>query len=424
MRTLGLIVEYNPFHNGHLYHIKKAAEMINPEIIVGVMSGNFVQRGEPSICRKQTKVKSSLDAGIDLIIELPFVFAIQDAGGFASGSIKILEKLKTMFLVFGSESNDIESLEEISTILNKSSDEYNSLLKKFLKEGLSFPNARKEALKEYLKSKNKNPDIVDKIALSNDILGLEYLKGIKKIHSSIQTFSIKRIGKGYHDLDDDSTYSSATAIRKIIKKSEFEKLKKLVPLFSYKNLIEDIKKNEGPIFLENLEKTIISIFRMNNLKDFEEIYGINEGLHVRMKKAAKASSNLEGFLKEVKTRRFTLTRIKRTLISSILKLDKNTINESNLYGPQYIRILGFNEKGRNYLASIKKKIDIPIITNISDWPVIYRKILNNKYNASPELFKKQLFYDIKSTELYALFNSKKNLVSGNEFKYNVNYRRN
>ncbi len=424
MRTLGLIIEYNPFHNGHLYHLNRSIDLVSPDVTIGIMSGNFVQRGEPSVFSKQAKVNFSLEAGVDLILELPLVFSIQDAGGFALGSIWTLEKLKTSFLVFGSESNDLESLKRIAFILNESSEKYTKLLKTFLKKGLSFPNSRKEALKAYFELSGLNPVLINKISLSNDILGLEYLKNIFRLKSSINAFSIKRIGKSYHDLNSDSSFSSASAIRNLLKIRDLKKVEKLVPEFAYKIITEEIENKNGPIFLENLEKTIISIFRMNNLKDFKNIYGINEGLDVRFKKIASVSRNLESFLKGVKTKRFTLTRIKRALLSTLIKLEANSVRNSNMYGPQYIRVLGFNENGRKYLSLLKKKIDIPIITNLSDWPAIYKKVLNNKYKVNPTLFKNQLFYDIKSTELFTLFNKEKNLLVGNEYKYNVKYKKN
>lgn len=423
MKILGLIIEYNPFHNGHQYHLKQALNLINPDVTIGILSGNFVQRGEPSVFRKQAKVNFSLEAGLDLVLELPLVFSIQDAGGFALGSVWTLDKLKASSLVFGSESNDLKSLKKIAFILNESSNKYTKLLKEFLKKGLSFPNSRKEALKVYFESSGFDPEIINKISLSNDILGLEYLKSILHLKSSINAFSIKRIGKNYHDLNPNSSFSSASAIRNLLKKGDLEKIKKLVPEFAYKIIINEINNNEGPIFLENLEKTIISIFRMNNLSDFEYIYGINEGLDVRFKKVASVSKNLESFLMGVKTKRFTLTRIKRALLSTLIKLENTSVKNSNIYGPQYIRVLGFNEKGRKYLSYLKKKIDIPVITNLSDWPRIYKKVLNNKYKVNPELFKTQLFYDIKATELYTLFNKEKNLLVGNEYKYNVKYKK-
>jgi len=214
VRVLGLIVEYNPFHNGHLYHIKKSVELINPDYTVAVMSGNFVQRGEPAIVDKFARTQMALSYGADVVFELPFVYCVQDAGGFACGSIGVLHRTGTVTdIVFGSESSDIGILNEISGILSSQPQEYTIILKKYLKEGLSFPNARKYAILDYLSSKSYPIENIQLLEKSNDILGLEYLNYLKQYGSSIQAHCIARQGSSYNDETVTSHLASATAVR-------------------------------------------------------------------------------------------------------------------------------------------------------------------------------------------------------------------
>jgi len=242
LNVLGLVVEYNPFHNGHLHHLNASKSLVNSDYVVAVMSGNFVQRGEPAIIDKFSRAEIALKMGIDIVFELPFVYTIQDASGFANGAIGVLERTGVVSdLVFGSESADIEGLSQISDILINQPKEYKKTLNRYLKEGLSFPNARKYALNDYFTQISEEKEIIEKLEKSNDILGLEYLNALKLYDSKIKPQTIKRIGVNYNEEQYTGEISSATAIRKLIEQGELEKVKAAVPDVSYDILEREIR---------------------------------------------------------------------------------------------------------------------------------------------------------------------------------------
>lgn len=237
MKVLGLIVEYNPMHNGHLYHLNEAKKIVNPDFTVAVMSGNFCQRGEPAIINKFARTLMALKNGIDIVFELPTVYALQDAGGFAFGAVSILNNLKIITdFVFGSESNDINFLKKIAEILYTQPKNFDEYFKNELKKGYSYPNARKYALQKFLKFDNET---LKKIEKSNDILGIEYIFSILKLNSKIRFHTIKRIKSSYNDPVLRGSISSATAIRTAIKnKIDFSKS---LPKNNYEILSNEIE---------------------------------------------------------------------------------------------------------------------------------------------------------------------------------------
>lgn len=418
MKVLGLVVEYNPFHKGHMHHIKSSIELVKPNYVIAIMSGNFVQRGEPSIIDKFTRTKIALDSGIDVVIELPLVYSIQDANGFAKGSIGLLERSNIITdLVFGSESYDLKSLKYISNILTDQPKKFKKLLKKYLKDGLSFPNARKNAVIEYFTNYVNNDFNINfnSIEKSNDILGLEYINNLNYYNSKITPNLIKRIGSEYNSEIYKGELSSASAIRRMIKNNQLNLIKNSLTINSYERLIEDIQLGKGPIFYEDLNDIIIS--RLKLIQDPRNIlnyWGINEGIEKRIFKAAKNNYYLNDLIKEIKTKRFTFSRIKRTLLSILFNLDKKIIEEANLYGPQYLRVLGFNSNGKNLLSIMKKKCKIPIITTSSKYLNIYKYIKNNtiksnkRYISDPAIFLNHIEKDFIASDIYTILYKNKN----------------
>ncbi|MFN3328428.1 MAG: nucleotidyltransferase family protein, partial [Fervidobacterium pennivorans] len=294
MKVLGIVVEYNPFHYGHLHHLKESIKLVNPDYVVAVMSGNFCQRGEPAIVNKYARAKIALLNGVDLVLELPTVYAIQDAGGFALGSVGILHKTGVVTdIVFGSESGDIEFLKKVAHILVNQTPEFQTEFKKQLKMGFSYPNARKYALMGILSEE------VAKLSKSNDILGVEYVKALMKFNSSIEPNIIKRIGADDNDPEFKGKLSSATAIRKVIRAGQFETAKDAIPPTTYEILKEEFSKGRGPVFWEYLE-FVIAMFRKMKREDFEKIYSFNEGLDLRFFEAAKNTGDLKSFVEKVK----------------------------------------------------------------------------------------------------------------------------
>ena len=337
--VVGLIVEYNPFHNGHLHHIQEIDRLFEDNIKIAVMSGDYVQRGEPSLINKFEKTKIALSQGIDIVIELPAFYSTQSAEIFAKGSVNLLNKLSCSHIVFGSESNDLDKLKRIATIsLTK---EFELSLREFLAEGFSYPTAFSKAL-------------FDEKLGSNDILAMEYLKAIKVINPKIEACSIKREKTGYYD-DEKDNFSSATYIRKILldcnekKEDKLNKIKNLVPEFSYKILEE----NFG-VF--SCLSDFYDLIKYNIIKNYSELKNIQDlevGLENRLYKYSLENLSFEDFFDEVLTKRITISRLQRILLHSLFNLTEN-ITEKVKNKVPFVKILGFSERSQEYLNYLKK----------------------------------------------------------------------
>ena len=408
MKVLGIVVEYNPFHNGHLFHLQKAKELIRPDYTIAVMSGNFCQRGEPAIIDKFSRAEIALKMGVDVVFELPTVYAIQDAGGFARGAIGVLDGTGVVTdIVFGSESNDIEFLKKIAEILHEQPDLYNQFLHEELKKGYSFPNARKYALMRYVEElKIMDPEKVKLIERSNDILGLEYVRAILDLGSNITPHTIKRVGADYKEEEFKGRLSSATSIRKLIRERKMDLVRESVPEESFEVICRELEEGRGPVFLEDMEKLLLGIMRLKDRDDFSKLYGFSEGLDERFHRFSRVSSNIEEFMEKVKSKRFTFTRIRRLMLYVLFEMRKDFVERSNEKGPQYLRILGFTESGRKLLSKMKKVSKLPIVSTVS----LYRKVLEKalkdeerNMDVDPELFEEQLLLDIKATNVHSLF---------------------
>lgn len=368
MHSVGLVVEYNPFHNGHLYHLNKVKEIFPNYIIILVMSGHFMQRGDVSIINKWDKTKIALEMGIDLVIELPFAFASQSADLFAYGSISILNALNVEAVVFGSETGDIEVLKKMASLQENES--YHNNVRNFLDEGINYPTAMAKAIKKEIDIDINSP---------NDLLGISYIKAINKLNSSITPITIKRTND-YHDLNINGTVCSATAIREALKKGV--DIKDNVPSITYQYL-HDLHFIED--YFDYLKYKIIST------PDLSIYQTVDEGLENRIKKAINNSNNLEELIFNIKTKRYTYNKIKRMLTHILCSFTKD--EASKMKNIEYIRVLGFNQLGQKYLNSIKKKIDIPIIT---------------KYKPNISLM---LDLDYRTTNIYLLKNNQQELIN-------------
>ncbi|WP_213818437.1 nucleotidyltransferase [Garciella nitratireducens] len=407
MTISGLIVEYNPFHNGHQYHLNISKKVTKSEYIIAIMSGQFVQRGEPALFNKWYRTEMALKAGVDIVIELPTVYSCQSAELFSYGSIQLLEKIGIIDqLVFGTEWNNIEDLKIISQILAFEPNEYKDYLKKELKKGISFPSARSKALEIYAKNNHINKVNISSIIQSpNNILGIEYLKWIFRFQSKIIPKTIKRIGSHYYDQNLNTPFSSATAIRNHILNDRIalKKLENFLP-FSSLDIIQKAFKNEFiPAQLKDMSHSILSILFRKNINDLKAFLDIEEGLDSRMIHCLTTNS-IEEYIDLVKTKRYTRTRIQRILCHILLNLRKEDMQffkEND--GIQYVRILGFSNKGREILPLLKRKCNLPIITNLS-----------KSYNALNSIQRKMIDFDILATNLYNIHflkttNYKKNM---------------
>lgn len=262
-KILGIISEYNPFHLGHLYHLQKSKEIVKPNYTVAIMSGNFVERGDAAIVDKWSRAEMALNNGIDLVIELPLIYSISSAENFAMGSIKILDSLNMDTTIsFGSECGNITVLNEIANVLIQEPPEYLSILSHELSLGVSFPKAREHALLMYLNDIRKYANILSE---SNNILGIEYLKAIKKQKAKINAITVKRKGAKYNSTSLDGYYSSATAIRQGIINGE--NLEKYMPDASYKILQDKITKNEFVPGIATFEQAILYRLRTMSVQE-------------------------------------------------------------------------------------------------------------------------------------------------------------
>ena len=337
--VIGLIVEYNPFHNGHLHHIQEIDRLFEDNIKIAVMSGDYVQRGEPSLINKFEKTKIALSQGVDIVIELPAFYSTQSAEIFAKGSINLLNKLSCSHIVFGSESNDLEKLKRIATI--SMTKEFELSLREFLAEGFSYPTAFSKAL-------------FDEKLSSNDILALEYLKAIKAINPKIEAYCIKREKTGYYD-DEKDNFASATHIRKILldynkkKEDKLNKIKNLIPEFSYKILEE----NFGVFSCLSDFYDLIKYNIIKNHSNLKNIQDLEVGLENRLYKYSLENLKFEDFFNKVLTKRITISRLQRILLHSLFGLTE-TITERVKNKVSFVKILGFSTKGQEYLNYLKK----------------------------------------------------------------------
>jgi len=342
--STGIICEYNPFHNGHLYHINKIKEMFPDDIIVLIMSSHFLQRGDSSLINKWDKTDIALSLGVDIVIELPFVFSSQGADIFAKGSIEILKNMNVDRLVFGSETDDIEILSNIANV-QIDNDDFDLKVKTYLDEGISYPTALSKAVYDLTNIKIDKP---------NDLLAISYIKEIKKQKANIKPICIKRTND-FHSLKLDNEIVSATSIRNALK--ENKEIKKYVPSIVYDYLQKELSFTEE--YFDLLKYKIISDF--NNLNIY---HTVDEGIENRIKKYIYTSNSMDELINNIKTKRYTYNKVKRMLTHILCSYTKEEALRTQ--NSEYIRILGFNKKGKDYLNKVKKTSLLPIITGYSN----------------------------------------------------------
>lgn len=368
MKISGIIVEYNPLHNGHLFHINKTKELTNSDLIIAVMSGNFNQRGIPSVVDKWKKTSMALNNGVDIVLELPAIYSLSSAEFFSNGSVSLLNSLGIVdSICFGSEAGDVNFLKEVSHLLVEEPPLFKSLLKEELDEGSPFPKARSSALIHYLEGKNyyNKKDLVDNLNSSNNILGIEYLKSLKKLHSNIVPYTIKREGGAYNSTNLNNIFSSATSIRKTLKSNALiEELVSHVPPSVYENMIE-LKNLNYNFPFDYMMFPYIKYKAMTSQKNyFELIPDSSEGLHNKILTTLKDARDYEHCIEMIKSKRYTYTRISRILCQYFLGFyEYNTIEMRKAPCP-YARILGFTKNGATALKSMKSNSSIPIYSKL------------------------------------------------------------
>ncbi len=373
MIITGIVVEYNPFHNGHLYHIEQARKITNCDLLIAIMSPTFMQRGEPAIINKFERTNFALEHGIDIIVELPSVYAIQSANHFAAGAIKLLNEFNIDYLVFGSENNDIESLKNAAQ--TSLLDEYQLKVKDYLKEGIRYANACNMAFKDY------NINVVDQ---ANDILGLAYVQEIYKHKYKITPLSIKRTND-YLATKITQEITSATSIRHALENSL--DIKETTPMKKVLNTNHLVYFNDYFLLL----KYQLNILDHNQLK---QIHGFDEGLEYLFKKHINDAKDIYDFIELVSSKRYPKTRIQRNIVYLITNLTKDFLKQIEI---DYLRILGMNKQGQEYLKAVKTTTAYTILTTFSKHQNL------------------GLDYEQKVTYVYALAN--KNLDYLNKLEY-------
>ena len=341
MKAIGIIAEYNPFHNGHLYHIQKIKEKYQDYPIVLVMTGNFTERGDVSVIDKWARTEIALNHGIDLVIELPYPFATQSADYFAYGGITLLEELQVEKIIFGSESNDLDSIKTIAEVQIEN-DEFDKLVKIYSKLGKNYPTALSCAVK----------DLTGKeIIAPNDLLGISYLKTIIKNNYKIEAECIQRTNE-YHNKELTNNISSGTAIREALKNNNsiIDQIPK--DTISYYNSIHTIDD-----YFDILKYKIITE------KDLSKYQLVEEGIEQTLKREITKAINYDDYIKRIKSKRYTYNKISRMLLHILCNFTKEKASEWKR--PEYIRILGFNTIGRVYLNHIKKDLTLPLISKIT-----------------------------------------------------------
>lgn len=345
MKILGIVSEYNPFHNGHKLHIDESKKVISRDTAtVCVMSGDFVQRGEAAIFSKHARAEAAVRGGADLVLELPLPWALSSAEGFARGSVGLLGALNCVdFLSFGSECGDMSVLNSLATALLDPN--LDAEIREELKSGISYAAARQNALSKSIGS------LADYLEKPNNILAVEYLKAIYNQRLRIEPITIKRIGAGH-----DEEGGSASDIRNMLEGGK--PIKKFVPKEAYEIFHREIEQGRGPVTMEALECAILSRFRMMSEKDFSDIPDDSEGLGNRLFAAAREETSLDGVLSAAKSKRYALSRLRRMCMCAALGIKK----EDSEGLPPYARVLAANEAGKSVLKTMSDKASIPVIT--------------------------------------------------------------
>lgn len=389
LNALGIIAEYNPFHKGHAYHIARSRELSGADCVIVVMSGNFVQRGEPAVMDKYIRTRMALSNGADLVIELPVISATASAQYFARGSIGILKELKANYLSFGSEAGEITPFLTAANLLTKNSSEIDRTIHALVKEGISYPLARARAIEQIIHSR----ELTSFFDQPNNILGLEYLLEIEKQHAPMTPLTIKRTGNHYHDTKLSHTYSSASAIRNALA-ADNEAFWDTIPENTHDFICSYFDKYT-PVLWDDF--TDIVRFRLLSYADTDithrktslsQTADLPDYLLNKLLSRVRDAGSVTQLIEAVKTKDLTYTRISRALLHLILNITESDYQKLKENPCPYIRVLGFNETGQAYLSSVKKEVSCPLIVK-------------------PANFKEPLAEDIYASDIYNLILSRK-----------------
>jgi len=393
VRVVGLITEYNPFHNGHLYHLQESLRVADAEASVAIMSGHFLQRGEPALVDKWVRTEMALAAGVDLVLELPVPFACNSAPHFAMGAVQSLQALGVVdALCFGSESGELALLQKVAEVLVGDEGAIEAHILDRLRDGVSYPAARAEALAGRL------PELrAEEVAAPNNILGIEYLKALRKTASRITPFTIKRLGAGYHDTAAADGVASATGLRGML--ASGEPVDRYMPAACLALLQEALQSGACP----DAERFFVALqaHLLQPVTHLEGIYLLDEGFERRLALTALQASSVDELVSAVKSRQWTRTRIQRALIALYLQVRARQMKAFLKAGPLYLRLLGNSDKGRRVLAKARQRKSLPLVGDPARATTTLRKFYRE--NSRRRLLAEEMLQlDLTATQLYGL----------------------
>ncbi len=365
MKTLGIIAEYNPFHRGHAYMLERAKQKANADRVVVIMSGSFVQRGEPAVFDKWTRTAAALKNGADLVFELPVIFAASHAEAFAKGAVRLLTESGIVdTLAFGSESGDLSQLQAAARLLANETEEFQRLLKELLGMGLSYPSARAKVLETLTQI---NSDI---LSMPNDILALEYLKALAYYSSPIEPVTIRRRGD-YHNLSLTNGYASASAIRKALTENNSAEAMAELPENTQDLYHKALSLGTAPVFREALMPALHYKLRTTSAEELKEIAEVTEGLENRILHSIDSCYSFEEMMSFIKTKRYTRAKIQRILLHILLHVKESELSYFlSLPKMPYVRVLGFKKERADMLADLTEQAKCPVLTNLKKAPEI------------------------------------------------------
>lgn len=396
MESIGIVAEYNPFHNGHLHHLNEARKIAGIKPAVCVMSGCFTQRGEAALLDKWTRAAAAVKSGVDLVIELPVAFAARSAQDFASGAVRLLHALNVSVVCFGAEHADAALLSRVASISTHPATI--ARLKRNLKSGASYAGALTGAIESRL------PSARHILIEPNNVLGIEYIKAIQRYAPGVDPLPIQRIGSSHHRQEIDGSIASATAVRKALADhpDRIAPIKQVLPKDSYAAIEAFLTKNAQFPSIRNLDTALLALLRTIRTEELAEIAGVSEGLEYKLFDAALKSTAMEEVLSRVKSKRYPHSRLRRILIHCLLGTKKSLLRAFDAAGPLYVRVLAFNSVGRAMLKDYKTALGLPVVVKTSEFLTTSaraRRDLN--------LMENMLSMDTRATDLYALCHKEK-----------------
>lgn len=393
MKAVGLITEYNPFHNGHLYHLLQSRELSGADLCVAVMSGHFLQRGEPALLDKWQRARMALTSGVDLVLELPVAWACNSAPLFADGAVSSLQQCRVDALSFGSESGSLPDLQRTADWLQTHADLIDRKTRKLLRQGMNWPRARATVAAE-----GEAAAIIQEILKHpNNILGLEYLKALTNCTATVAPLTIRRIGAGYHQESVVDQLASATGIRRRVMQGE--------PVAAFlpeavASILSAALRNGMTPDPDRLYRLLLYALQQDP-SALASIYQVDSGMTRRLQEAALLAPDYAGLVDSVKSRQLTRTRIQRLLSYVLLGLDAKLMSELLDCGPLYLHLLGYSRVGEAYLGKRRKEMELPLVSNYSR----VRSQLKRYYQGDPErlrLAMEQLSLELRASRIYSL----------------------